>query len=468
MRHLARLNIHHSITFDMAHPHSLVIGAGLCGTLLAIRLAQRGHRVTLVEKRPDMRTVEQAAGRSINLALSDRGLQSLRMVGMEDHVRELCIPMHGRMIHPESGNAFFSPYSGREGEYINSVSRGGLNMALLDKAEATEGLSLLFNSPCRGVDLAAGTATFTDAPSGTDFSIDADLIFGTDGAGSAVRQSMMNNSATLRFDFSQDWLPHGYKELTIPPAKDGSYRIEKHALHIWPRGTYMVIALPNLDGSFTVTLFRPYADRPYGFDALDSDEKILAFFEEKFPDALRHMPDLLADYHGNPTSPLGTIKCYPWAAHNTSLLLGDSAHAIVPFYGQGMNAAFEDVFVLDQFLDRHDGQWGKAFDAFQAHRKKDADAIADLAKDNFYEMRDHVDDPAFIKKRKLETALEHTFPDYYSKYSMVTFNEEMRYSDAMMKGRAQDKWLLDQVSEVDSVEQLDIESVYKRMKEWEQ
>lgn len=450
----------------MKHPHSLVIGAGLCGSLLAIRLAQRGHRVTLIEKRPDMRTIKQAAGRSINLALSDRGLRALRMVDMEDHVRSLCIPMHGRMIHPESGDPFFSPYSGRPGEYINSVSRGGLNMALLDKAESTDRITLRFNSACLGAELEKGKATFRDTNTGETVSIEADLIFGTDGAGSAVRHSMMDQSVNLRFDFSQDWLPHGYKELSIPPSESGGYRIEKNALHIWPRGTYMVIALPNLDGSFTVTLFLPFADRPYGFDALDTDQKIMAFFEEKFPDALCHMPDLIDDYHSNPTSPLGTIKCYPWAAYGRSLLLGDSAHAIVPFYGQGMNAAFEDVFVLDQFLDRHNGQWAEVFDAFQAHRKADADAIADLAKDNFYEMRDHVDDLGFIKKRKLETALEQTYPDYYSKYSMVTFNEEMRYSEAMRRGRAQDKWLLDQVGSVSSVDQLDLDTVYKKMSEF--
>ena len=451
----------------MAHPHSLVIGAGLCGTLLAIRLAQRGHRVSLVEKRADMRTTEQVAGRSINLALSDRGLQALRMVGMEEHIRTLCIPMHGRMIHPEQGAPFYSPYSGREGEYINSVSRGGLNMALLDKAESMDSITLHFNSPCLSVDLQAGSAAFQSGDSGNHFRIDADFVFGTDGAGSAVRQSMMKQSASLRFDFSQDWLPHGYKELSIPSAEGGGFRIEKKALHIWPRGTYMLIALPNLDGSFTVTLFLPYAEHPYGFDHLDTDEKIMDFFRDKFPDALSHMPDLIADYHQNPTAPLGTIKCYPWQSHGKTLLLGDSAHAIVPFYGQGMNAAFEDVFVLDHFLDSHT-ETSDAFEAFQAHRKADADAIADLAKDNFFEMRDHVDDAAFMKKRKLETALEQTYTDYFSKYSMVTFNEQMRYSEAMKLGRAQDQWLLEQVSEVESADELDLADIYRRMSEFGQ
>lgn len=451
----------------MTHQHCIVIGAGLCGTLLAIRLAQRGHQVTLVEKRPDMRQIEMSAGRSINLALSDRGLRALRMVGMEDEIRKLCIPMHGRMIHPEQGEPFFSSYSGREGEYINSVSRGGLNVALLNKAETYDNLTLLFNKPCLRVDLKKGRATFYDGDTGRNLEMTADLIFGADGAGSAVRQSMMAQSVSLRFDFSQDWLPHGYKELSIPAAEGGGYRIDKNALHIWPRGTYMLIALPNLDGSFTVTLFLPYAG-PQGFDNLDTDEKIMDFFREKFTDAVPHMPELIQDYHDNPTAPLGTIKCYPWQAHGRSLLMGDSAHAIVPFYGQGMNAAFEDVYVLDGFIEQLGDDWTDIFQSYQQHRKPDTDAIADLAKDNFFEMRDYVDDPDFIKKRKLETALEQTYPDYFSKYSMVTFNEDMRYSEAMRRGRAQDEWLLGKVEEVENTEALELAKVYQEVKAFNQ
>jgi len=420
----------------MKNDHVLIIGAGLCGTLLAIRMAQRGYRITLCEKRPDMRTTDLVAGRSINLALSNRGLKALRLVGLEDAVRDECIPMYGRMIHALAGEPFLSKYSGRPDEYINSVSRSGLNIALLNIAETYDTIDLKFGMNCTGIDLKNATAHFQQS---TD--IQADVVIGTDGAGSAVRRSMMSHTTELLFNYSQDFLRHGYKELTIPPTANGDYRIEKNALHIWPRGNFMVIALPNLDGSFTVTMFHPYGG-DYGFDALDTREKVKQFFEEQFPDLPPHSPTLLDDYFTNPVGTLGTIRCYPWQAFGKALIMGDAAHAIVPFYGQGMNASFEDVTVFDQILDKHEGDWKRIFTTFQDTRQPDANAIADLAVDNFHEMRDHTANPIFIEKRQLEMQLEQTFPDYYSKYSLVTFNENMSYSEAMKRGRRQDEILM--------------------------
>jgi len=420
----------------MKNDHVLIIGAGLCGTLLAIRMAQRGYRITLCEKRPDMRTTDLAAGRSINLALSNRGLKALRLVGLEDAVRDECIPMYGRMIHALAGEPFLSKYSGRPDEYINSVSRSGLNIALLNIADTYDTIDLKFGMNCTGIDLKNATAHFQQSPD-----IQADVVIGTDGAGSAVRRSMMSHTTELLFNYSQDFLRHGYKELTIPPTANGDYRIEKNALHIWPRGNFMVIALPNLDGSFTVTMFHPYGG-DYGFDALDTREKVKQFFEEQFPDLPPHSPTLLDDYFTNPVGTLGTIRCYPWQAFGKALIMGDAAHAIVPFYGQGMNASFEDVTVFDQILDKHEGDWKRIFTTFQDTRQPDANAIADLAVDNFHEMRDHTANPIFIEKRQLEMQLEQTFPDYYSKYSLVTFNENMSYSEAMKRGRRQDKILM--------------------------
>ena len=420
----------------MKNDHVLIIGAGLCGTLLAIRMAQRGYRITLCEKRPDMRTTDLAAGRSINLALSNRGLKALRLVGLEDAVRDECIPMYGRMIHALAGEPFLSKYSGRPDEYINSVSRSGLNIALLNIADTYDTIDLKFGMNCTGIDLKNATAHFQQSPD-----IQADVVIGTDGAGSAVRRSMMSHTTELLFNYSQDFLRHGYKELTIPPTANGDYRIEKNALHIWPRGNFMVIALPNLDGSFTVTMFHPYGG-DYGFDALDTREKVKQFFEEQFPDLPPHSPTLLDDYFANPVGTLGTIRCYPWQAFGKALIMGDAAHAIVPFYGQGMNASFEDVTVFDQILDKHEGDWKRIFTTFQDTRQPDANAIADLAVDNFHEMRDHTANPIFIEKRQLEMQLEQTFPDYYSKYSLVTFNENMSYSEAMKRGRRQDEILM--------------------------
>ncbi len=425
----------------------LIIGAGLCGSLLALRMAQRGYQVQLVEKRPDLRDVTQDAGRSINLSLSDRGLKALRLAGVEEQALELCIPMYGRMIHDQKGNTFMSNYSGRDGEYINSISRPGLNMLLLDKAEEMPNVELIFNKGCTAIDLEKGTATFTDYNTKQESTFEGDLVLATDGAGSVVRKAMFNKRELL-FSFSQQWLTHGYKEITIPATKDGGYRTEKGALHIWPRGEDMLIALPNLDGSFTVTLFAPYANTKYCFDNLTTPEMVQEYFTQEYPDAIALMPNLVTEFFDNPTGPLGTIRCSPWHCYEKVVLLGDAAHAIVPFYGQGMNASFEDVFVFDEILDKHQGDWETVLSEYETTRRKDTDAIANLALDNFHEMKEHTASPLFQEKRKLEMTFEGQFPkEYSSKYSLVTFNEDISYHQAMTRGRAQDKTILKLLSE---------------------
>ncbi len=423
----------------------LIVGAGLCGSLLALRMGQRGHQVTLVEKRPDLRDVTQDAGRSINLALSDRGLRGLRLAGVEEEAKKLCIPMLGRMIHDIAGNTFLSKYSGREGEYINSISRPGLNMMLLDAAEALPNVNIIFNKGCVSVDLENASAVFEDYTTKERLTLKGDVILGTDGAGSVVRKSMFNDRNFL-FSFSQDYLTHGYKEITIPAAEGGGYRTEKGALHIWPRGEDMLIALPNLDGSFTVTLFLPYSNSDYCFDNLTTPEMVNAYFNQEYPDAVALMPNLVEEFFDNPTGPLGTIKCSPWNSYGKALILGDAAHAIVPFYGQGMNASFEDVVVFDEILEKQtEGKldWKKVFYEYEQARKFDTDAIADLAVDNFHEMKEHTASPLFQEKRKIEMLLESQFPtEYSSKYSLVTFNEDIGYAEALRRGRAQDKAIL--------------------------
>lgn len=425
----------------------LIIGAGLCGSLLALRLAQRGFKIELFESRPDLRKVDISAGRSINLALSDRGLKGLNLCGVADKAKEICIPMLGRQMHDVNGNTFDSKYSGREGEYINSISRGDLNAILLDEVDSHKNVNIHFNKKCTHVDLDETSIEFYDYETKEEFTVTGDVIFGADGAGSALRKHYISERKFL-FSYSQNYLTHGYKELEIPADENGKHQLSKGHLHIWPRGDFMLIALPNMDGSFTVTLFLSYDEGEYNFNNLTSEEKIKAFFEKEFSDALALIPNIKEEFANNPTSPLGTVKCSPWQYDGNTLLLGDAAHAIVPFYGQGMNASFEDVFVFDSILDRNLSSWEAVFKTYQKERKKDTDAIADLAIDNFFEMRDHVANPLFKEKRKIEMDLEKHFPErYFSKYSMVTFNENIGYHKAMQIGRAQDKALLNLIAD---------------------
>ncbi|MDW3646752.1 MAG: NAD(P)/FAD-dependent oxidoreductase [Bacteroidia bacterium] len=437
----------------------IIVGAGLCGSLLAIRMAQRGYKVALYEKRTDMRGEVLDAGRSINLALSNRGLMALDSANLKESILETCIPMKGRMIHPVEGAPFLSPYSGRSADYINSVSRPGLNIALLNEAEGYENIELHFDAKVLNIDLREARISYRSAE-GTKEDQGA-IVIGTDGAGSIVRRSMMGHTTELLFNYSQDFLRHGYKELSIHPDASGSWKIEKEALHIWPRGSFMIIALPNLDGSFTLTMFHPF-DTEIGFNGLDTSEKLEAFFHEYYPSLLPYIPHYQEEFAENPVGTLGTIKCYPWQAFGKGLIMGDASHAIVPFYGQGMNASLEDVRVFDEILEKEGANWEKVFTTFQDKRKKNTDAIADLAIDNFYEMRDHVDDLNFMRKRKIEMQLEQEFPDYYSKYSLVTFQPELPYEKAMIRGRKQDQLLLDLCSQ-DDFDQIPLEVYHRKL-----
>ena len=412
-----------------------IAGAGLVGSLLSIILAKKGYQVDIYERRPDLRSTIIDGGRSINLALSDRGWKALKIAGIEDEIVKNAIPMKGRVIHDVEGKTNFQPY-GEEGQAIYSVSRSGLNALLMDEAEKTGKVNIHFNEKCDDVDLESAKATFKNYESGASAEVQSDLLLGTDGAFSAVRAAMQK---TDRFSYSQEYIEHGYKELNIPPGKEGAFLIEKNALHIWPRGHYMLIALPNPDGSFTCTLFFPFEGEGASFEALDSVSKARAFFETHFADALALMPDFDKDWAENPTSSLVIIRCFPWSRNGKVALLGDASHAIVPFYGQGMNSGFEDCSVFDALLDEFSGDWNRILPAFEKSRKPNADAIADLAMRNFIEMRDLTGDPEFILRKKIESWFHSKHPErWIPLYSMVTFTD-ISYADALEIGRKQDK-----------------------------
>lgn len=417
-----------------------ISGAGLVGSLASIYLRKRGYDVTVFERRHDMRKSGAEGGRSINLALSNRGIRALEEVGLADELKKVAIPMHGRMMHDRQGKLSSFAY-GKEGQFINSVSRSGLNIVLMNEAERL-GVQFRFDQRIQKVDFEK-TRLFIESRSGEPF----DLIIGADGAFSAVRGSFQ---FTDRFDYEQNYIDHGYKELHIPPGANGSFQLEKNYLHIWPRESFMMIALPNPDGSFTCTLFFPFDGNP-SFDMLKTNADVEKFFEESFPDARKLMPTLLEDFNANPTSSLVTIKCYPWVRNNT-LLIGDAAHGIVPFYGQGMNAGFEDCRILNDLLSQHNDNWTTVLPEFQQLRKPDADAIAQLALDNFIEMRDLMADADFLLRKKIEGKLYELFPDkWIPLYPMVTFMDNMRYSDALRTGQKQ-KRIMDEVMKTPNLE----------------
>lgn len=411
----------------------IVIGAGLVGSLLGIFLARKGYKVSVYERRPDVRLEGQAGGRSINLALSDRGIKALERVGIIDRIREIAIPMHGRKIHNPDGTTAFQPY-GKQGQFINSVSRGELNKSLVELAASRE-VEFFFDHKCEEIDWKEDKVKFIIGEEERE--VKFDLLFGSDGAYSNSRlQHMINHD---RFEYHQTYIDYGYKELEIPAGKDGSFLLEKNALHIWPRGNYMLIALPNPDGSFTCTLFFPFEGDP-SFATLDSPSKVSTFFRKTFTDAFDLMPGLEKDFFNNPTSSLVTVKCFPWIRDDKFLLIGDAAHAIVPFFGQGMNCGFEDCTVLDGMIDEFAHDWKRILAVFQEKRKPDADAIAELALTNFVEMRDRVADPKFLLQKKIESKLHEKFPDkWVPAYSQVTFSPEIRYSEALERGNRQEE-----------------------------
>lgn len=435
-----------------------IIGAGLVGSLLSIYMARRGYKVNLFERRADMRRNRMSAGKSINLALSDRGFRGLDGIGIGDEIRKIAIPMKGRFIHNADGTTAFQPY-GKEGQAIYSVSRGGINMKLMDLAEAQENVTLKFSERCTNVDTKTGKAHFVNEENHSESDVESDLFFGSDGAFSAARLGAMLSHD--RFEYRQFYIEHGYKELNIPAGPNGEFLIEKNALHIWPRKNFMMIALPNLDGSFTCTLFFPFEGET-SFATLKTKEDVTAFFKKQFPDAVPLMPTLLEDYFGNPTSSLVTVKCFPWTFDDKLALIGDAAHAIVPFYGQGMNCGFEDCVVLDELVTKHKENWHEIFAEYQALRKPDGDAVAELALNNFIEMRDKTADPKFLLQKKIEAKFSAKHPDkWIPLYSMVTYTPSIRYSTAMKEGARQEE-IMKPIMALPNIEQIwDSEEVEK-------
>jgi kynurenine 3-monooxygenase len=416
-----------------------IIGAGLVGSLFAIYLAKKGYAVSIYERRGDMRKELVEAGRSINLALSDRGIKALKEVGIAEDVLQIAIPMHGRFIHNLDGSHAFQPY-GKQGQYINSVSRRDLNCKLMDLAEEN-GVKIFFDHRLTSIDwkkkeLQFETNSEPQTPNPKLQTINCQLIFGSDGAYSAARLAHMLQHE--KFDYHQYYIDCGYKELSIPAGEKGNFLLEKNALHIWPRKDYMLIALPNTDGSFTGTLFFPF-EGELSFEKLKTEEAVNNFFAKTFPDVVSLIPDLTRQFFHNPTSSLVTVKCFPWIRDGRFSLIGDAAHAIVPFFGQGMNAGFEDCSVLNELIDKHGENWESILEEFQQIRKPDADAIADLAIGNFTEMRARTADPKFLLQKKIEAKLHEHYPDrWIPAYSQVTFSPQIRYSEALKNSLRQE------------------------------
>lgn len=443
----------------MQKKQATVVGAGLVGSLWAIYLMRRGYTVDVFERRPDMRQAGYSGGRSINLAMSNRGWKALERVGLADTIREQAIPMRGRMMHSVEGKLTFQPY-GLEDQAIYSVSRGRLNLQLLEAASHSSQVRFHFNEICQRLDVNRNLLEFENLESGRVTEIESPLIFGTDGAFSAVRTAL---SRLPRYDYSQEYLTHGYKELTIPPTASGDFAMDPYALHIWPRGSFMLIALPNYDKSFTCTLFLPFEGEE-GFDRLQDEASVQAFFEKYFSDSIPLITQLHEEFRDNPTSALVTVRCKPWQYNRRILLLGDAAHAIVPFYGQGMNAGFEDCTILDDLLEKTAENWDQAIEIFDRTRVADGNAVANLALRNFIEMRDLVADPKFLLRKKIEGHLHKTWPEaFIPLYSQVSFSE-IPYHRAWQEGLDQDA-LFEEILAIPGVKEKwdspEVEAVFK-------
>ncbi len=430
-----------------------VFGAGLCGSLLSIMLARHGYPVTIRELRADPRGAEHVAGRSINLALSSRGIRGLKRAGVFAQVEELLMPMRGRMIHEPDGSRELLPYGQREHELIYSVSRAALNRILIECAIDRHGVEILFEHAVLSYDPVSASVQIG---SGDErYSLPAKTIIATDGAGSVFRRAYDRHGDLAP---TEELLPHSYKELTIPPRADGSFEMEPDALHIWPRGEFMLIALPNPGGDFTLTLFMPN-EGPDSFAELDSEDKVAAFFDRNFADVVPLIPDLVGDYMNNPVGILGTVRCGHWHDADKVLLVGDAAHAVVPFHGQGMNLAFEDCVVLDELLSRRgDPVWAELFAEYESIQLANANAIADMALENYVEMRDTVLDPKFALRKALSFELERRIPDrFIPQYSMVMFHDEIPYAVAQSRGRLQATLLLELTRDAETLDDIDID-----------
>lgn len=423
-----------------------IIGSGLVGSLLSIYLRKHGHDITVFDRRPDIRNIK-FSGRSINLAMSNRGWTALREVGIEEEIRKIGIPLDKRAMHVVGQPEYFQKY-GKDGEAIWSISRGVLNKKMIDLAEAA-GVHFRFNEKVWDVDLPEAKIFTGETEKGAWQEYRYDIIFGCDGAFSRVRHKMQRRS---RFDYSQDFIDVGYKELTIPANADGSHKLDKNSFHIWPRGKFMLIAMPNLDGSFTCTLFMPF-EGEVSFENIKTKPQAQAFFITYFPNVMQVMDDLLEDFFNNPTSAMVTMKCYPWTYWDKVALVGDSAHAVVPFYGQGMNAGFEDIYCLNGMITQFGDDWEAIFSNYQKERKPNADAIAELSYRNFMEMSSKTADPKFLLQKKIEKRFAQKYPEkWIPAYSRVTFSNRP-YAEALAIGDAQEA-LMQEVMKLPNIENL--------------
>lgn len=415
-----------------------IIGSGLVGSLWAVYLSKAGYKVKVFERRSDMRKAAISAGKSINLATSYRGWKALDEMGIGDEIRKIAIPMYGRTMHSIDGNKTYQPY-GINDQAIFSVSRGEINCKLMDIAERGGNTEIAFNEECIGADLKNGIVHLKNSVTGKISEIKSDVVFATDGAFSAIRYNSMQKLD--RFSYSQNYIEDGYREILLPANSDGSYKLEKNTLHIWPRGRFMLIALPNFDGSFTCTLFMPFEGHEYCFNNLTSKEKVNDFFKTVFPNFFEMMPNIADAWEDHPLSSLAIIRCFPWT-HGKVALMGDAAHATVPFFGQGMNAGFEDCSVLYSLMKKHNENWDAVFKEYEILRKPNGDAVQDLSLLNYIVMRDKVADPAFLLQQKVERRMAELYPGkYFPMYSMVSFSD-IEYQVALNKGKEQDKIIL--------------------------
>jgi kynurenine 3-monooxygenase len=439
----------------MARETINIIGAGQCGTVIAIMLAHHGYNVEMYERFKDPRIEDAEAGRSINLALAARGINALRQIGIDEIIKPMLVPMRGRMVHQEDGVTEFLPYGQQSDEEIYSVTRLGLNQVLLGEADKLDNLHLNFQQNAIGYDAPDRTVHVRNELDGSLYQIEADPLFAADGAGSRIRRSF---DGTGTFGGVENLLAHGYKELSIPSGPDGQYQLAPHALHIWPRGGFMLIALPNPGGDFTLTLFLSTVGEN-SFEGLADEKSVVAFFENHFPDAAALIPNLVDEMLNNPLGVLGTVRCRHWHDRGNVLLLGDAAHAIVPFHGQGMNLAFEDCVLLDRIVRELGNDWPNVFARYEAEQLANANAIADMALDNYVEMRDTVRDPKFALRKQLAFELERRMPEYFiPRYSMVMFHADIPYLVAQQRGEVQKALLEEFTADASSIEEVDIDA----------
>ncbi|MCF6222817.1 MAG: FAD-dependent monooxygenase [Flavobacteriaceae bacterium] len=431
----------------MKEKKAIIVGAGLVGSLWAIYLSKAGYTVDIYELRDDIRKVDISAGKSINLALSYRGWKALDNVGIGDEIRKIALPMFGRIMHDKKGAITYQAY-GKEDQAIYSVSRGDLNAKMMDLAESFENTSIHYNHKCIDANLNKGIVYFENTKTKKRIERNATVVFGTDGAFSAIRIKAMQK--TYRFQYSQHYIEDGYREILLPANKDGSYKLDKKALHIWPRGRFMLIALPNEDGSFTCTLFMPHKNNKNSFENLKTKDQINDFFKNEFLDFYKMIPEIAEIWGNHPLSPLAIIRCYPWAV-GKAVLMGDAAHATVPFYGQGMNSGFEDCTVMEELRKKYNEDWEAIFDVFQKQQKPNGDAIQDLSLHNYHVMRDFVGDTKFLLQKKIEAEFSKKHPDkWLPLYSQVSFSD-IPYAKALQVGKQQNK-IMKEVMQLDNIE----------------